>query len=207
MNDLEKASAVAAAGVLATSTQTARAQAADELVAKIKSTDEAVRTEAWQSAGGIGAPAVKPLAVTMLDKDLEVARAAKRGLWKIVHTVGRPGNDAERKAVVAELIPALKSEVVVRREILWMLSEIGGDESVDSIAALLADKEVREAARAALQRIPTDKSLAALKAALETAPEEFRFAIAESLRDRGVTVQGYPSRKLTRSKETTVKPE
>lgn len=207
MNDLEKASAIAASAAVATTAQTAHAQAAADLITKIKSTDAAVRTDAWQSAAAIGAPAIKPLAATMLDPDLEVARAAKRGLWKIVHTVGRPGADADRKAVVAELIPSLKSEVPVRREILWMLSEIGSDESVQSIASLLADKDVRDAACAALQRIPTDKSLAVLKAALETAPEEFRFAIADSLRDRGVAVQGYPSRKLTPNKQTTVKPE
>jgi hypothetical protein len=86
-----------------------------------------------------------------------------------------------------------------------MLSEIGDDKAVDPLAALLTDKDLREDARAALQRIPGKKSLAALKAALATAPEDYKPAIAVSLRVRGVPVAGYPSKKLVPTKKTNVK--
>lgn len=177
------------------------------LIDSIKSPDEAVRGPAWQGAAQFGAPAVKPLADLMQDPGMETARSAKRALWKIVRQSGRPGAGQERKAVVAELMPLLaKDQTSTRREVLWMLSEIGGDEAVPAIAALLASQELREDACAALQRIPGNKSLAALKSALKTAPEANKPAIAVSLRARGVTVKGYPSQKLVPTKQTEIKP-
>ena len=46
----------------------------------------------------------------------------------------------------------------------------------------------------------------ALKSAFAKAPEDFKYALAESLRVRGQPVEGYPSRKLVPSVQTTVKP-
>lgn len=168
-----------------------------DFLAKIKSPDDTVRGPAWQGAARYGAAAVQPLAAVAFDADFEVARAARRALWKIVRHAGRPRADAERRAVVAELLPLLgKGNPNVRREFVWMLSEIGGDEAVEPLVTLLAEKELREDARAALQRIPGRKSLAALKTALRTALEDYRPAVAVSLRARGEKVSGYPSQKL-----------
>jgi len=179
----------------------------EDLIARIKDKDDKVRAEAWLNAGKIGAPAVKPLAAVMSDEDFEIARAAKRGLWQIVRYVGRPGADNERKAVVAELVPLLRDgqPVGVRREVMWMASEIGGDESVEPVAALLSNAELREDARMVLQRLPGEKSLAALRRGLEAVPQEFKFNIAESLRARGVKVAGFPSQKLAPTRKTNVK--
>ena len=55
-----------------------------------------------------------------------------------------------------------------------------------------------------LQRIPGKASLKALQAAMKTAPEDFRYNLAESLRKRGEKVSGYPSRRLVPTKPTTV---
>lgn len=181
----------------------------DELVTNLSSSDPDVRTDAWLNAGGVGAPAVKPLAELAAGGDLEVGRAAERALWKIVRTVGAPGA-AGKEAVVAELVALLGDDqpVEVRREVVWMVSEIGGDEEVDPVAALLDDHDLREDARMVLQRIPGEKSLAALQAALGFAAEVFRPNIAQSLRARGVDVDPnrYPCRKLVPTKETTVQP-
>jgi HEAT repeat protein len=187
-----------ATATLACAAQASDARSVSDLIARIKDKDDKVRGPAWQNAARYGAPAVKPLAeVALSDPDFEVARAAKRALWRIVRYAGRPGAKAERRAVVAELIPVtVQGAANVRREFLWMLSEIGGDETVEIVAALLSDPALREDARAALQRIPGRKSLAALKSALETAPEDYRPAIAVSLRVRGANVKGYPSQKL-----------
>lgn len=169
----------------------------EQLIARIKSKDVSIRGGAWQTAASFGAKAVQPLAATSTDPDLEVARAAKRALWKIVRHAGRPGAEAERAAVSTELLAVLPSTPTsVRREVLWMLSEIGGDEAVAPVARLLADLEVREDARAALERIPGPRSLSALEAGLANVSEEFKPAVANSLRVRGVRVSGYPSQKL-----------
>ncbi len=208
-SNLERAAlAVAATGVTAGSAGAAENEAVDELITKIRDESDKVRTDAWLSAGEVGAPAVKPLATVMANQALEIARAAKRGLWKIVRHSGRPGADAERKAVIAELIPLLADEQPgpVRREVLWMLSEIGGEESVEPIASVLSSKELREDTRMALERIPGGASIEALKAALKAAPEDFKLNIAQSLRQRGVEVPGLPCVKLVPTKQTNVEP-
>lgn len=182
--------------------------AVSELIARIKSKDDAVRGPAWQGAGPVGAPAVGPLADVMSDPDFEIARSARRAIERIVRHAGRPGADTERKAVQEELVKLLKhSNVNVRRLAAWMLSEIGDDNAVAPMAELLADVEAREDARCALTRIPGDKATNALRKAIETAPEEFKFALADSLRARGEKVSGYPTRKLVPTKQTTVKAE
>ncbi|HPD31935.1 MAG TPA: hypothetical protein PLL20_18225 [Phycisphaerae bacterium] len=181
---------------------------ANELITKIQDKDDKTRAAAVLKAAQAGAGAVKQLAEIMASGEMEVARAAKNALWQIVRHVGRPAADDERKSVVAELLTLCESEQppAVRREVLWMLSEIAGDETVGAIEPLLANADLREDARMALQRLPGEKSLLALKAALESAPEDFRPNIAVSLRQRGVDIADYPSAKLVPTKATQVKP-
>ena len=208
MNDLKKVSiATGAAGVMAQTADIARGQGVDELIAGIKSNSAEKRTESWQSAGKVGAPAVKPLAKVMTDDELEVARAAKRALWQIVRYTGRPGANQERRAVGVELIALLGAEqpVAVRREVLWMLSEIGGRRDIEPIAGLMKNEDLREDARMALERMPNRRAVAALNAAFKSAPEDFKPNLAQSLRKRGEVVAGYPCQKLVPTKKTDVK--
>ncbi len=199
-NHLKKASL--AAGAVATVTATARAarrpRGVNRLISRIKDSDAETRTKAWQSAGDIGAPAVQPLALVMTDDDLEVARAAKRAMWKIVRHTGRPGADDARGAVERQLRGLLGDDqpVAVRREVLWMLSEIGSARSVKPIAALLSDKNLREDVRMVLERIPIRGAVQALNAGFKAAPEDFKPNLAQSLRKRGRRVSGYPCVKL-----------
>ena len=205
--NLKSGSAMAAAGA-ATGASAGESGKIKDLIGYIKGDDDKKRGQAWQNAHMIGVPAIKPLADVMTDKDFNVARAAKRAIWKIVRDAGRPGADGARKAAVAVLLGLCGDDrpVVVRREVIWMLSEIGGDESVDAIAKMLTNKELREDARCGLQRIPGGKSLAALKAGLAAAPADFKPNIAQALRKRGVDVPGIPCVKLKGTKPTKVKP-
>jgi HEAT repeat protein len=205
MKDQTLATVVTSAAVIAT-TQAASSTDVTDLIAKIKSPDDAVRGPAWQSAGLAGPAAVQPLAQVMTDANFEIARAAKRGLWKVVRYSGRPEAGKERKAVQKELLVVLAgSPAAVQREVLWMLSEIGDDSAVEPMAVFLANPELREDARCSLERIPGKPATAALKKAMASAPEEFRYALANSLRVRGEKVEGYPSRKLVPTKQTSVK--
>ena len=204
-NSLKKVSiAAGAVGVIAQMADTTQAQGVDGLLAGIKSDSAEKRTKSWQSAGQVGAPAVKPLAEVMADDDLEVARAAKRALWQIVRYTGRPKANKERRAVGVELIALLGDEtpVAVRREVLWMLSEIGGRRDIEPIAGLMKNEDLREDARMALERMPSRRAVTALKAAFAEAPEDFKPNIAQSLRKRGEKVEGYPCRKLVPTKKT-----
>jgi len=206
-NEMKTATVMVSAAVIAGVTQAAvGTPSVDELIAAIKSKDDKVRGPAWQSAGACGAPAVQPLAAVMTDPDFEIARSARRAMWVIVRHAGRPGAEAERKAVQAALLPLLKDQPVpVRREVLWMLSEIADADAITPMAGLLTDAELREDARCALTRVPHPQATQALDTAFKTAPEDFKSALAESLRARGVTVAGYPSQKLKPTKETSLR--
>jgi HEAT repeat protein len=208
-SDLKSASIAAiGASVMSGMAHASDTQAIGKLIAGIRDEDDQVRTEAWLGAGRVGAAVARPLAKVMTDNEPEVARAAKRGLWKLVRHAGRPKAGAERKAVEAKLVGLLGDDqpISVRREVLWMLSEIGGGKSVDAIAALLSNEQLREDARMTLQRIPGKKALAALKEALDTAPDDFKLNIAQSLRQRGVKVEGLACVKLVPTKKTSVEP-
>ncbi len=179
----------------------------EDLLGRIKNPDDSISGPAWQNAGTCGAEAVRALGPVLADPAFEIARNAKRALCQIVRHAGRPGAEAEARAVEAELVSLLKLDApVVRREAIWMLSEIGSDRAVGPMAALLNDKDLQEDARCALTRIPGQKATAALKAAFGAAPEEFEYALADSLRRRGETIDGFPSRKLIPTRQTTVVP-
>ncbi len=138
-------------------------------------------------------------------QDFELSRGAQRELWQRVRHAGRPGADAERTALASQLGAILRDDpsATVGRELLWMLSEIGDDDCVDALAALLQHADLREDARMALERLPGDASLAALQASLSNVPEDFQLNIAQSLRARGVEVPGLPCVKLKPTKPTT----
>lgn len=179
-----------------------------KIISKIKKGNDEERGEAWQLAWRYGEAAVGPLAVLMADGDFRVARAAKRALWGVVRHAGRPGAELERRKVVERLLPLLAEGQPdnVRREVMWMLSEIAGDEAVEPVSALLGNERLREDARMVLERLPGEKSLAALKAALRSAPQDFKINIVQSLRARGLKIAGYPCRKLVPTRKTTLKP-
>jgi hypothetical protein len=195
-------SAVLAAAVVSATADSAEVA---KLISEIQSADEGVRGRAWQGAAIIGSQGVKPLASLMAHPDFEIARAAKRALWKVVRHAGRPKAEKERRAVQAELVKLLESSPdTIRSEAAWMLSEIGDESTVQSIARLLEVVGVREAARCALERMPGAKATRALEQALKSAPEEFRPALASSLRARGRKVTDYPSQKLHPARKTAV---
>lgn len=133
----------------------------EELLAQIQSSDPDVRTKGWLSAGSVGSPAIRSLAKLALEGELEVGRAARRAIWQIVRASGTlKFADDRRRSVIQELVALLDNgqPVELRREVLWMLSEIGSDAGeIAAITALLRDSDLREDARCALERIPGAK--------------------------------------------------
>jgi HEAT repeat protein len=184
----------------------------DELIAKIKDKDDKVRAAACLRAGKVGAVAIKPLAAVLTSGDvgMEAARAAKRALWRIVRYVGRTDGEKDRRAAIPELLALLADAWpdALRREILWMLSEIADNSCVAPIGALLTNAELQEDARCALQRISGEGSVTALKEALGKVADDFKPAVAQSLRARGIEVdpKKYPIQKLIPAKQTGIKP-
>ncbi|MCX7871755.1 MAG: hypothetical protein N2487_00555 [Verrucomicrobiae bacterium] len=175
------------------------------LLTKIQNGDERIRSMALDECAGLGVDVIKPLVELAEKSGFETVRMAKRCLWKIVRYSGSPGNEDLRRRVCGRLGEVINNcSVEIKREILWMFSEIGGDESVPIIARFLRDKDLREDARCSLERIPTRNSLSVLRKAFEDASDDFKYALADSLRFRGVKVKGCPSKKLVPMRQTNV---
>jgi hypothetical protein len=180
----------------------------EKLIEQIQSTDDALRAAARDHAGPVGARAVLPLAKLAGGGELEIARAAQRAIQNIVYYAGRPGAEGAAQAVAAELLKLLgdSQPLQLRRDVLWLTWQIAGEEAVAPVAALLANAELREDARMALERLPGEKATAALQAALATATEADKPALAYSLRVRGVETPGAPDLRLKPTKKTAVQP-
>lgn len=180
----------------------------ETLLERIQSNDDNVRAAARDNAGPLGAKAVAPLAKIAVQGDLEVARAANHAIQNIVYHAGRPGAADEAKAVATELLALLDKEQPVQfhRDVLWMTWQIAGAEAIAPVAARLTHPKLREDARMALEKLPGDGAIAALKAALAAAPDDFKPHLAHSLRVRGVTVPGVPDLRLKPVKKTSVRP-
>lgn len=181
------------------------------LLEKLQSDDPFVRTDAWRAAGQVGAEALPDLARLVAEGELEISRAAKRAMWQIVRDAGRPGHDEARQATVAglgEVFGEGDPPAQLKRDILWMLSELVHDAevNVDIGTALLLDPDVGEDARAALQRVGGENAIAALQQGYEQASGSRKAAIACSLRKLGVEIDQPPCPKLKPTKETTVQP-
>ncbi len=181
------------------------------LIEQIQSEDANVRAAARDNAGQVGAAAIGPLAEIATDTDpakFEIARAANRAMQNVVYHAGRPGASDEAKAVSAELIKLISAEppLQFRRDVMWMTWQIAGSEAVPPVAALLGNADLREDARMCLEGLPAAEALAALQAGLEAAPDDFKPAVAHSLRKRGVEVRDVPDLRLVPTKQTSVTP-
>jgi HEAT repeat protein len=180
-----------------------------EIISALTSSDGSQRAAALEAASKLGAPGIEAISPLLAHSETEHRRAAQRALAGIVRQAGATGKlgqpaAAAERALLASL--ARHSDEQARRDIIWFLSEVGQADTVKALADLLNDAGLREDARCALERIPGTASIKALKAGFDRAPDEFKFALAESLRKRGETVSGYPSQRLVPTRDTEVQP-
>lgn len=186
------------------------ADAVAELIRKLKSDSNERRTQAWFECGPLGATAIPPLVALWGEADaaLEVQRAARHAVFRIVRFSSRPEARQSRKPVLMELNRLVEANgpYQIRRELLWLLSEIAGEESLPILSRLLAQDAVREEACMALERIPGKRSLRILERSLAQAPTDFRPVLAAALARRGREVSGAPSRRLVPKARTQVQP-
>lgn len=160
-----------------------------EFLEKIKSEEADLRYAAWRAAGPRGAAAVGPLTELMSSSDRGVAKAAHEAMQHITHYAARPGAQKEARAVSVELLKVAASTApkMVRAEALNFLGFVGDDRAVPGIRKLLANADVRDEARMALERIPGNASLRALQQSLKSAPEDFKPNLEQSLHNRRLT--------------------
>ncbi len=172
------------------------------LIKNIQSSDESLRAAARDGAGPVGAAAIGPLAAIAAQGELEIARAAVRAMQNIVYYAGRPGADDEAAAVAAELVQLISAEppLQLRRDILWLTWQIAGAPAVPAVASLLDHPDLGGDARMCLEGLPVEEAITALQAALATAPDAQKPALAHSLRKRGVEVTGVKDVRLVPKK-------
>ena len=134
-------------------------------------------------------PEALDAALEQLKGSQEEVYKGQLALTRMIGEAGAPGNDAKRSEVARKLAEALinggKYPISARREIARRLGEIGGDTEVVALQSALVDLELREAARCALDRIPTPAATAALvKAAKELVGDRFLVGIVNALGQR-----------------------
>ena len=156
---------------------------------KIKSTDNDTRIGAWQSAGPMGASAIAPLAEIAAGTEKGPAKAATEAMQSIAHYSARHGSGPETHAVSAALLKvgASAKPRLVRSNAINLIGFTGDSTAIPGLMKLLADMEMREDARMALERIPGAASLNALKKAYAAGPADFKDNIQQSLHNRGLT--------------------
>ncbi len=161
-------------------------KAVSSLIAAIKGGDEDARWAAAEKAAEAGPAAIVPLADVMAGPDPAAAKAAGVAMGRIVHASGRPGAGDGASQAADELVRLIGPGRPrnVRSEALRYLGFIGGAAQADAIAARIADTDIREDARMALQRIPGQAAERALLKAKREGPLDYGAAIDMSLRDR-----------------------
>lgn len=148
-------------------------------------------------------PSIKEL-VSQFGGEQEAAYKAYRQVELMVAKANAPGNDAERAQLAADLVEQLwamtepakddKGKDAPRRpvhplatriRILRLLQGVAGDKEVPAIAKAMADLDLREEARCALDRNPSERATQALIEALDSsAGPQFRVGIIGSLGKR-----------------------
>ena len=156
----------------------------------IRSPDHGVRMKARLSAPGHGASAVAELGKILVGPDREPSITASHALTLIVHHAGRPDAEKERGPVLRELGKLVEgsSNSYLRREALWLMGFIGGDEGSVKVAEKCLwdeDEHVAEIARLVLERMPGRFAHHAVMAAIGKADEELRADLLFTLAKRG----------------------
>jgi len=112
------------------------------------------------------------------------SRKALIPVEKLVHHAAT--DPVLRKELAAKLTAMLDSDATAdcKKFVCRQLSLIGSGGEVPELAKLLGDKDIALAARSALERIPGDEPLAAMRAALPTATGPILVGLVNSLGER-----------------------
>jgi HEAT repeat protein len=173
----------------------------NQLLQNLRSENADVRFAAWRSAGPAGAAAIAPIADIMAATDKAAVRSATEALQRVTHYSARPAaSKNERRAVALALLQVANSPRprMVRAEALYQLGFVAEEGIVPALARLLDDKEVREDARMALERIPGTVSLRALEEALRRAPADFQPNLRQAINNRRAINQAVNAAGATR---------
>jgi hypothetical protein len=152
--------------VLLTTTQSLYAQDMDELLNQLSGKAEAPARNAEQLSQAYE-KAVDYLLPLMSADDVGSRYQYQITLQNICSYASRPGAENERRAVAIVLcgkVETAEMPATVRNWFVLQLQRIGKDESVKTLTDLLSseDKELRDYARRALEKNPSDDAMQSL---------------------------------------------
>ena len=154
-----------------------------QFLADIQNEDAEVRFAAWREAGRLPASVIPQLGKLAASGNPGVARAAREALSTMTHSVGKKTGTAKRARVVKGLLglTAAAYALPVRVHAFRLLSNIAGEDSVNSITKEIRNPELREEVVYCLERIPGTVPIQALMAACAYAEDEFKPRILAAL--------------------------
>ena len=161
-----------------------------DALAQFQSADPQVRLAARKSAGSLNVTAITGLLNIAASADRGAAKAARGGLEVLVHAAAAPGQ-RNRARDAADMLVSAAGDTSrpsdVRQYALYLAGFVANTTTVPALSRLLADREVRDAARMALERTPGKPAERALAGARGAADAEFQSAVDQSLRARTLT--------------------
>ncbi|RMH03394.1 MAG: HEAT repeat domain-containing protein [Planctomycetota bacterium] len=146
-----------------------------ELRSWISSGHGHIREQAVELAWKAGPDGVATVADLLDDERPEVARAAERALWTLVHHAADPSSPRRRRETAAAIAAEIHRprSLAAREKLLAALAVAGpGRSAVAEVAAWLDHPGLRPAALRALERMPQPEAGEALAAALARATAE-----------------------------------
>ncbi len=166
------ATASAAAAILASAHKSNAADLTEKeknFLENLQDESPLIRQKAWTNSQDMSASVIPPLVKLMDHENPGVAKAAFESIDQVVHSVGKKTTGEKRKAVVEELLKLLSDDTSkeIRMHAYRWLSLIGNEEVVPDVAKAIHDPEWMEEVVFCLERIPGDKSIETLIAALK----------------------------------------
>ena len=156
----------------------------DERLDALAGGDEQARATARQMLPREGVEAVPRLVALLAHEDQAVWNAARNVLSDVANEVCVPGREDDRAFVTDCLMTLLDAEQpleIKQRGLRLLPVVIPEGYSVRPMAVLLGDPELREKARAALEKTGTREAARALCKALRKADPDFQYALLNSL--------------------------
>ena len=176
--------------VLLASTQSADAQDTDVLLNQLCGKVEAPNRSAEQLAQAYD-KAINYLMPLMSADDVGPRYKNQIALQDIGSHASRPGAEIERRTLASVLcrkIETAEMPATVRNWFVLQIERIGKEESVRTLTRLLSseDKELRDSARRALEKNPSDAAMRSLERAMKEAKDPaWKAALNNSLKQIG----------------------
>ncbi|MCX6898957.1 MAG: PmoA family protein [Verrucomicrobia bacterium] len=148
-----------------------------------------LRGTEWAATGNATLAAPKPADPDAVLKELAAYRFgdSREPVLALEKLVAAASTDpVAKKTLAAKLVALLGSGATVeaKQAACWQLSIVGSASEAPALEKFISDKDLGYPARLALERIPGDEPLAAMRTALATASGEARVGVINSLANR-----------------------